>query len=385
VTPSLSYAWAKASVVPGQDVINSTAWAPGLAGVWDATHDGRTALRASLSSYVDLDVGAIARHTIGTQAQQRCLWNPATNAYDTGCVFSGGQSKNTIGLPCGPLGKDAAGNDCRRDLDVPRTLEITAGGERELVPGLAASLDYVHRNYGHQYEINETNRIWNPSGTKLDVLGGYRNGKAETINDLGTPEGAQRRYDGVSVGVTKREGRVKTRISYTWSQLTGTVFNSNNNPWGDIPARDAFLNGYLPDDHRHELKLTMSWEVTPWLTMGTRTTYMSGMPYDSLYRNDETASYDQLRAQRARTAGPNINDPSDDRDLRLPDQLEANVQARVNLKPFTGQQIDFYVDVLNSLAVRTVTAVGTSQGQDFGVSRAWMDPFRIRLGVNYRY
>src|SRR5205814_9314206 len=107
VTPSLSYVWAKASAVPGDDVINASTWAPGLATVWDATHDRRTALRGSLSNYVDLDVGAVARHTIGTQAQQRCLWNPATNNYDLNCVFSGGQSKNTIGSPCGPSGLDA--------------------------------------------------------------------------------------------------------------------------------------------------------------------------------------------------------------------------------------------------------------------------------------
>jgi hypothetical protein len=35
--------------------------------------------------------------------------------------------------------------------------------------------------------------------------------------------------------------------------------------------------------------------------------------------------------------------------------------------------------------VRTVTAVGVNDGQDFGVERSWMDPFRIRLGLNFRY
>jgi len=41
--------------------------------------------------------------------------------------------------------------------------------------------------------------------------------------------------------------------------------------------------------------------------------------------------------------------------------------------------------VLNALGLRTATAIGTNDGQNFGVAQSWMDPFRIRLGVNYRY
>jgi hypothetical protein len=385
VTPSLSYVWAKGGNSVGDEVINAATWAPGIATVWDATHDGKTALRASLSNYVDLDVGAIARHTIGSQVQQRCLWNPVTNAYDASCVYSGGAVKNTIGLPCGPSGIDATGKSCRTPLEVPRTWEVTAGGEREVIEGVALSFDYVHRRYGNQYEINETNRVWLPSGSKLDTVGAYRNGRNETISDLGTPDGAYRTYDGATFGVVKREGRLKTTFSYTWSQLVGTVFNGTSNAWGDVPGRDIYLRGYLPDDHRHELKLTLSYSATPWLSFGSRTTYMSGMPYDRLSYNVDTGGFDQYRAQRGNTAGPNLNDPTDDRGLRLPDQLEVNVQARASLAPFIGKNIDLYVDVLNALGLRTVTAIGTNDGQDFGVAKSWMDPFRIRLGVNYRY
>ena len=386
VTPALSYVWAKAGNSVGDEVINASTWAPGIAAIWDPTHDGRTALRGSASSYVDIDVGAIARHTIGTQAQKRCLWNVTLGDYDDStCVYSGGRTKNTIGLPCGPSGFDENGNPCRQELQVPRTTEITAGGEREVALGLALSLDYVHRQFSHQYEVNETNRIWNYSGSRLNTFGGYRNGVSETIQDLETPAGASRRYDGVTLGLNKREGRVKANISYTWSELVGTVFNGSTNAWGDIPGRDVYLYGFLPDDHRHEVKLTMGYQATPWLTFGTRSTYLSGMPYDHLYRNDETATYDSYRAARARDPGTDVNDRADDRPLRLPDQLEINVQTRVNLLPLIGQRLDFYVDVLNVLALRTVTAVGTNDGQDFGIPRTWMDPLRIRLGVNYRY
>jgi hypothetical protein len=385
VTPALSYAWGKGGTTGGDTVIDAATWAPGLSAVWDATHDGRTALRASASNYVDMDIGAVARHTIGSQAQQRCLWNPATNAYDLNCVYSGGSNTATIGSPCGPDGIDQNGNSCRQKLQVPRTWEVTAGGEREITSGIGVSLDFVHRTFNNQYEVNETNRIWNPAGTKLDTIGGYRNGRPETINDLETPDGAQRRYDGITLGVNKREGRLKANFSYTVSWLRGTVAGGTGNAWGDIPARDVYLDGYLPDDHRHEFKLSASYQATPWLSFGTRTTYLSGFPYDRLFLNEVTSGYDQYRTTRGLNPGTDVNDPADDRELRLPDQMEVNFQARVNLLPFIGQRLDLYVDVLNSLAIRSALTVGTNDGTDFGVQRTWMDPFRIRLGVNYKF
>jgi hypothetical protein len=385
LTPSIGYAWAKAGSVTGSDVLNAATWTPSVAAVWDATHDGRTALRGSLSNYVDLDVGAVARHTIGSQVSRRCLWNPLTEDYDSSCVYSGGYSRNTVGLPCGPQGIDPTGQPCGRKIQIPRTWEITGGGEREVVQGLALSLDAVHRKYTHQYEVNETNRIWNGSGTRLDTLGGYRNGRAETVSDLGTPEGAYRTYDGLTFGVTKREGRLKARLSYTYSVLQGTVNGGINNAWGDIAGRDVYLDGPLGDDHRHEVKATLGFQATSWLSLGTRTTYISGTPYDRFFRNDETSTFDALRGTRGTNPGSNINDPADDRELRLPDQFEVNLQTRINLLPLLGHQLDLYVDALNILALRTVTSVASNEGQDFGVARSWMDPFRIRLGINYRY
>ena len=382
LTPSLSHIWATAGDSRGDQVINASTLAPGFAAIWDPSHDGRTALRGSLSNYVDLDVGAIARHSLGGQAQKRCRWNASINDYDS-CVFSGGLSTNTIGKPCGPSGVDETGQDCQQKLKLPRTFELTAGGEREVIEGIALSLDFVHRNYSNQYEINESNRIWNPSGS---AVVGYRNGRAETIMDLETPSGAFRHYDGITVGFTKREGRLKARTSYTWSKLSGTsAGGTTSNAWGDIPGRDVYTNGYLPDDHRHEVKASVSYQATQWLSLGTRTTYTSGQVYNRYFRNDETASYDRLAATTGINPSTNINDPSDDRALRLPDQLEVNLQTRLSLLPLVGKRIDFYVDVLNIFGLRTVTSVGTNDGVDAGIERSWMDPFRVRLGFNFRY
>jgi hypothetical protein len=384
LTPSVSYIWARGGNAAGSDVMNAATWAPGVSAVWDATHDGLTAIRGSFSNFVDLDVSSIARHQIPGLASRRCLWNTANGQYDRDCVTTA-DNKNTVGLPCGPQGVDAQGVPCSQKLKIPRTWEVTMGAEREIMPGVAVALDLVHRQFNNQYEVNETNRIWDASGRKLEPTGAYRNGIAETINDLETPDKAQRFYDSVTLGANKREGRLKVNAAYTWSRLDGTVNGGTNNPWGDIPGRDIYLDGPLNDDHAHEFKVSLTYQASSWLSFGSRSTYMSGFPYSRLFRNDVTQAYDLYRARRGSTPGTNLNDPGDDRETRLPDQFEVNVQTRVSLFPLIGHRLDFYVDVLNLLAMRTVTAVGGNDQQNYALPTEYAAPFRIRLGMNYKY
>jgi hypothetical protein len=384
VIPSLSHAWASASNVRGGSIVDSTSWVPGLAAAWDATHDGRTVVRGSLSSYVDADLLDAARHIAGSQVQRRCRWNDVDQAFTRECTFIGGITTNTFGSPCGPTGLHPDGTSCRGKLQLPRTLEATLGSEREVTQGLAVSVDLIHRTFSNQFDRRETNRIWNTSGTELARAGSFRNGRAETISDLSTPDQAWRQYQGVTMALNKREGRFKTHLEYTMSRLTGTQ-QELDNLYGDIPGRDVFLEGYLPEDHRHEIKGTVSWQATPWLAFGARYKYLSGQPYSRLFFNPVTNSWDLYRAPVGINPGTNLNDPGDDRALRMPDLQDMNVQVRLNLAPLIAHKVEVYVDVLNALALRTATSYGQQELRDFGVENGWLPPFRIRLGVNYRY
>jgi hypothetical protein len=386
LTPSLSHVWARGGNSRGDTVISSSSWVPGLAAAWDATGDGRTVIRGAASSYVDIDLLDVARHTAGGQVSRRCRWNeadPVNPVFDRECTFSGGNT-NTFGSPCGPTGMNPDGTSCRQPLRLPRTHEYTLGGEREVITALALSLDFVYRRFVHQFDRRETNRIWDTSGSQLDALASFRNGRPETIVDMSTPDSAWREYQGITAGLAKREGRFKSHVSYTLARLTGTQQDLNN-LYGDIPARDVFLDGYLPDDHRHEVKWTASWQAVSWLSFGLRYKYLSGQPYNRLFFNRVTNSWDLYRADTGVNPGPNINDPGDDRELRLPDRHDLNLQGRLSLGPLIGHRIDLYVDVLNVMGLRTATAIGQEESRNFGTETAWMDPFRIRLGLNYRY
>jgi Carboxypeptidase regulatory-like domain len=387
VSPALAFVNAWVNNSQGDTVLSSGAFAPALAVAWDATHDGRTVLRGSYNNYVDVDITGLAGFTLGSQVSRRCRWNAATQAFDQGCTYSGGRSTNTVGLPCGPSGLNGDGTSCAETLQIPRTTELTAGAERELVQGTSGSIDVVYRRFQHQYEVRETNRIWGGSGQQLDGAGGYRNGRPQTVMDLGTPADARRRYLGITGAVTRREGQVKLRAAYTWSRLDGTLLNGldGSSLYGLIPPRDRFLDGPLTDDHRHEVHLTLSYEATRWLSFGARYLYYSGLMYNRLFRNDETTSFENLRARTGLNPGTNVNDPGDDRELRLPDVHDMNMQVRVNWLPLIGHRLETFVDVLNVLATRTTTSVAQNDGQDFGTLRTRMAPFRIRLGVMYRY
>jgi hypothetical protein len=385
ITPGIAFVTARAENSQGAPVFDNQAFTPNLSLAWDATHDGRTALRASFAHYVDSEVIAIASHTLGTQVQRRCRYNTATGNYDRECTYSGGAAGATVGFRCSPTGVDEQGRRCASELVLPRTREYTAGAEREIVQGLSLGLEGIYRQYSHQFERFETNRIWNGAGSALVPTGQFRNGRNQTVSDLETPADARRRYVGVTASATRREGRFKLNGSYTWSRLDGTVMDGNNNLYGDRGPRDLFLDGPLPDDHRHEVKANLSYAATRWLSATVRYSYYSGLPYSRRFRNSVTNSYDDLRARVGTNPGNNLNDPADDRGLRMPDIQSLNAQVAFNFLPLIGHQLETYVDVLNVLGLRTPNAVEESAGPLFGTPRGWEGPLRIRLGMRYRY
>ena len=385
ITPGIAYVTAKADNSQGDPVFSGSAFTPSASIAWDATHDGRTALRASVNNYVDTEVIAIAPHTLGSQVQRRCRYSATSGDYDSECTFSGGYGGQTVGLPCSPTGVDQLGQPCRSKLVLPKTWEYTAGIEREVLEGLSLGFDAIYRRFTNQFETTETNRIWNQAGTALEPTGQYRNGRAQTVSNLETPYDAGRRYIGLTGDVTRREGKFKMQGSYTWSRLDGTVMEGSGNLYGDRPARDLYLYGPLGDDHRHEVKANLSYAATRWLSTTVRYSYYSGLPYSRRYRNSVTGSYDDFRAQVGRTPGANLNDPADDRGLRLPDIQSLNTQIAINFMPLIGHQLEAYVDLLNVLALRTVNSVNEDDGVFFGTPRAYEAPLRMRLGMRYRY
>jgi hypothetical protein len=362
---SFSFVQATASNNAGTFPFSTFSWVPGLSVIWDVKGDGKNVLRTSGSVYVDIELSSIARFAIGTQVRNRCAWNATDQLYNSNCTYSGGASKNFVG-----------------DLKIPRTWEYTLGGSRELQKGLSFALDFVYRKFTNQYEDYENNKIWNESGT---ALLGYANGRAEDIVSLETLSSARRRYVGVTAQITKTEGSSRVEASYTWSRLDGTVLDGFTNYYGTNPSQDQYLYGPLDDDHRHEIKLTSSWDITPWLNTGVRYTYYSGTPRKRLFYNTVTGGYNLYRARPGMDPGADLNSPDDDLQIRMPDQQDLNVQIRLKLLPFIKHDAAVFMHILNVLAVRAPTSIGNKDSNDFGLVLERQEPFRIRVGVDYKW
>jgi len=162
------------------------------------------------------------------------------------------------------------------------------------------------------------------------------------------------------------------------------VLEGNNNRLGDIGPRDIFLDGVLGDDHRHELKTNLSYQVTRWLSTTVRYSYYSGLPYSRLFRNEVTGSFEDYRARQGINPGSNINDPGDDRELRMPDFHSLNAEVSFNLQPLLGHRVDLAMDFLNILNQRTTKDVSENDNADFGVQRSREPPMRMRFILRYR-
>ncbi len=385
VTPGVALTVNRAGTNLVGNVIDQTALTPHVSVAWDAAHDGTTVLRASHNQYIDTDAVRIARHALDDGVSRECRYNPANGLYDSECRFTGGLAGRTVGLPCGPLGINADGSPCREKLVAPRTYEYTAGAEREVLPGLGLGVDFIYRSFQNPYEKRETNRVWNRSGNGLDPLSAFRNGRPETVVDLGTPAAARRRYVAATVSAKRREGALKLTASYTWSRLQGNVGLEEDNELGDIGPRDIYLWGFLPYDRRHEIRTSATWRINRWLSTGVNYNYYSGSPYSRKFWNGETGKFETYRARVGIDPGMNVNDPRDDRELRLPDLQQLNVQLRAHLKAWLKADVEAYLDVLNAMALRTTTTVYMEDGPSFGAPASRLEPLRLRLGLRWRY
>jgi hypothetical protein len=99
----------------------------------------------------------------------------------------------------------------------------------------------------HQYETVETNRIWNPAGTQLDGLGGYRNGRAQTVTDLETPDGARRRGTSGSPGRSRgARGASSCGRRTRGAGSTDRCSRGLSNRYGDIPRATSSSTGRSP-------------------------------------------------------------------------------------------------------------------------------------------
>jgi hypothetical protein len=336
-----SHIWARAGNTRRGAGMDTQAFAPSLSVAWDAGHDGRTVLRGSASSYADVDIEAIARHQLAARVSQACDWNPATELFDRNCIYDGGASRNTIGLPCGPTGYDLQGRPCREALRIPRTRELVLGAEREVVPGLAMSLDGIYRKFAQQYDIRETNLVWNGSGTLL---------MPTAVSATARPErrrpGPRRLRPAPLPRRHPRRAQARGPACGSRARTPCSLVGGASDDFGDVPARIRYLSGYCATTTATRSRRWRSTSSAAGSRAGLRYFWRSGVPYNRFYRNvglrhlrrqprpDRLlARHQRQRPWRRTPAAP-----------ARPAELQPAV--RFNLQPLIHKRLDLFVDIL---------------------------------------
>lgn len=350
--------------------IGDTAVLPQLAAVWDATRDGRTLVRGGIHGRADADLLPAAQHALGAQVSRECRWDDSTGAFTRDCAFAGGGLEHTLGRPCSATGFDDRGQPCRERVGFAKSWEYSLGVERELPSGVRFAADGLLRRIEGLPEIRETNRVWDGGVNTVP----YRNGSPVTVLDFSNPTAAYRRYLGATASLRRQFGeRLGLRAAYTWSEQTGTAGERVVDP---TMAAPRFRAGYVPEDHRHEIKALVVYAPARFVSFGVVYAYASGALLARRYRNDVSEDY---RARVGINPGANVTDPGDDRPSRHPATNRLHFQARARAT-FGPLLLEPYVDLLNVIGADPHH--DSADGSSFTApSSRTGEPFGFRLGL----
>ncbi len=384
ITPGIAFHEGRSNDDGERVVVDTIALTPHLAVNWNVTHDGRTSLHGAINSKIDTGFLAIARFLSRRLFRKTCEWDPEVGDYVRNCFTTGGDSGTTVGLPCGPDGRNPDGSRCDTKLRGARMWELVLGAEREILPGVSLSADLIYRKFVHQFEDVETNAFWNKGGTEMRREAGYKTGRAEIIYDLGTPDEATRRYKGVQLVLRKKEGLLKAMAAYSLSYYDGVDDSSFASAFLDNPGQTPYYYGPLSADARHDLRVLGSYYVKPWLALGVNYQFLSGGPYNRFGFNTLTVGFDRFQTKRGYNWQGTLN-PDDDAPLRLPDLTMLGIQLHAGLEPLIKRKVEILLDVLNVLGLRTTTSVIESDGAFWGLQASRLPPTRARLTMRYRF
>jgi len=276
-----------------------------------------------------------------------------------------------------------AGTEVDPDLDPMTIDEFQLGIQRAICEPLSFDITYIHRKSTDTWEDDETNLIWNQAGT--DVIGS-RDGTGQQVFRLTSKTKAERTYDALQLSIIKElDDHWAFNGSYSLSFFKGTSPEFLTGAY-DNYRQDVYLNGNLPDDHRHMIKAQFYYQFDIGLTIGLAAQYETGGAFSSLYLNDYDGDYTNRRAARGKNAGQDLNDPSDDRENRLPDFVRIDARASFNLRHLTGVDLEFIAEIFNLLNMGTVTAVESSVTAEggFGTPLNYQTPFQANIGLRYR-
>ena len=391
IVPGLRFDVGKLYGTDGTLLTNLTGVGPRLSVTYDLFADRKSLVVAHYGRSNDVGDAFIAQHGNPSLAQYVSTFaNPTGFADCANLGPASAQFKAQCSLFGGQKGRSIAPRQAAPHVD-----ELAVGIHHEPVEETLLGVDLNFRRYGNLWTDQETNLIYDATGSH--IVGGV-NGQKRSILEARTPASAYRDYKSVDLWMEGKPGRFDILGSYTLAYATGTVADYFDG-YGTNPRFDQFYDGPVPDDRRHTLKGTVSYNTEWGLTLGGTFAYRTGTPLWESFSNN--GDYNGTRYRSPRGTGfpvssannlPDFNDPGSIATLRNPDQVNVGLLARYNLgKPLglTAQkaEVTFYVVNANDTSeasgynsqYSTIAARNT-----FGYSSGRTSPLQGELILRFR-
>ena len=265
-----------APFLQGDRTRDTNNWAPRVGFNW-STADGRTSVRGGYGIYYD-------RITLQIQSLERGLDGRALPVeVRAGNVFfvddASGQFPPFAPSFANPFtgfvlpGAGASGiTIIDNNMQNPRTQQFSLGLEQQLGSDWSVRLDGIHA-LGTHFIIGRTaGEVFNP------VVGG-----PDRVVNL--ESSARTHYDALLVSLERRfAGRLGLRAAYTLAKAFNYA-NDDQIPFSNGPVDPTNLRaeyGPTPNDQRHRLSLSGTWDAPAGLRLSALWTLASGVPMDIL-------------------------------------------------------------------------------------------------------
>lgn len=369
----------------GRNAFDFTVFSPRFGFSVDTFGDGKTRLHGGYARMYETGMLQLAKF-VGKSLEARRLRGDENDGQPAGTVatdirdYNYSEDPDRVRVQGGASGTAIDGDD----LEPMQMDEWQIGVQQALSENVAVDVSYIRRTTSNAWEDSERNLIWNQAGT--DVIGSL-DGSGQQTYLLETIEAARRSYDTIEVALQKRfDDHWLLNTSYNLTWYTGTTTELLTAGY-DNPRQNAYANGPLPDEHRHQVKVQMSYHFDLGLTLGFDYLFESGGPYDRLYENYYDGMHNSRRAGRGYSAGDDPNDPSDDKPLRLADYTDLDLRASFDLNQYIGQDISLVAEIENVLNLQGVTSVQEEETleKNWGQPTNRQSPFQATIGATYHY
>jgi hypothetical protein len=253
-------------------VIDVGIFGPRAYAVWDPFNNEKTKIYGGYGRFNDAGRLSVASYLSQSGLGQKLFVGEYFSNYTSDTVQNAGDytTENTTQI--------------WDNTTVPHSDEFSLGAQREIIPDLAAGVQFTGKFTRNVYVLDETNLLYDQDGYGLIGSG---NGTLDVLYRLRTPAIALRDYYQTDISLQRQWAKRWLMLAtYSYVVSRGRVQNSLTSAALANPAQVDLYYGNLGTDIRHQVKLSAAWDIPndPWTTtLGMSGYYLSGSPYSRYY------------------------------------------------------------------------------------------------------